>query len=63
MVPETQEEEGEVTLNGEVTVETEEEAVSLLHLQTMPDGSPTIFMVNNQIQLLEIIIISLLEMI
>lgn len=63
MVPGTQEEEGEVTLNGEVTVETEEEAVSLLRLQTMPDGSPTIFMVNNQIQLLEIIIISLLEMI
>jgi hypothetical protein len=46
MVPETRDEEGAVILKGEVIVETGDEAVSLLHPQTTPDGNPTIFTVN-----------------
>ena len=45
MEPETQEEEGEVTLTGEVIGETEAEAASSHLLQTMPDASQTTFMV------------------
>ena len=45
MEPEAQEEEGEVTLTGEVIGETEAEAASSHLLQTMPDGSQTTFMV------------------